>query len=60
MAVIITPAHMLPICPIAVKMAVRFAISKGLLILISDPVYFQTDLVGDSLPGTKDVYCATV
>jgi hypothetical protein len=31
MAVIMTPANMLPICPIAVKMAVRFAISSGLL-----------------------------
>jgi hypothetical protein len=31
-AVIITPANMLPIWPMAVKIAVRLAISKGLLI----------------------------
>lgn len=30
-----TPANMLPICPIAVKMAVRFAISRGLLLHFS-------------------------
>jgi hypothetical protein len=34
MAVIMMPANMLPICPMAVKMAVRFAISSGLLIVI--------------------------
>jgi hypothetical protein len=31
-AVIIIPAKRLPICPTAVKMAVRFAISEGLLL----------------------------
>jgi hypothetical protein len=31
MAVIIIPANMLPTCPTAVKMAVRLAISEGLL-----------------------------
>jgi hypothetical protein len=31
MAVIMMPANMLPICPMAVNMAVRFAISSGLL-----------------------------
>jgi hypothetical protein len=33
-AVIMTPANMLPIWPMAVKMAVRFAISSGLLYFV--------------------------
>jgi hypothetical protein len=40
MAVIMTPANMLPTCPMAVKMAVRFAISRGLLNAISAPQIF--------------------
>jgi hypothetical protein len=42
MAVIMTPANMLPICPMAVKMAVLFAISSGLLGHMS--------IAGDSMP----------
>jgi hypothetical protein len=45
MAVIIMPANMLPICPMAVKIAVLFAISNGLLnmlLLLNTSIYCCT------------------
>jgi hypothetical protein len=56
MAVIMTPANMLPIWPMAVKMAVRLAISSGLLRLNLATIFSLCWL----RPRSKDVYGATV
>jgi hypothetical protein len=59
MAVIMTPANMLPTCPMAVKMAVRLAISSGLLKLKLAAVFYTCEADG-LLPRSQNVYGATV
>jgi hypothetical protein len=60
-AVIISPAHILPTCPTAVKIAVRLAISVGLLLVVS---IFSLPLQPSTrihlLPTSQHINCPTI